>query len=89
MNMNAEALIAERGQTHGSFAENARISRNIKAMMQNSPGWDLLSSVQHEVLDMVALKVSRILSGNPNEADHWRDIAGYATLAVKEIEGAA
>jgi hypothetical protein len=26
------------------------------------------------------MKMSRILCGNPNEPDHWRDIAGYATL---------
>ena len=35
---------------------------------------------------MILHKVARIMAGNPKEADHWRDIAGYATLAVKELE---
>jgi hypothetical protein len=30
---------------------------------------------------MIALKLSRILSGKPDEQDHWDDIAGYARLA--------
>lgn len=39
-----------------------------------------LSSAQAEALEMIQHKIGRILSGNPNEPDHWRDIAGYATL---------
>ena len=30
---------------------------------------------------MIALKLSRILSGQSNFKDHWDDIAGYAKLA--------
>ena len=29
---------------------------------------------------MIALKLSRILSGQSNFKDHWDDIAGYAKL---------
>ncbi len=35
---------------------------------------------------MIAHKIASILAGDPNEIDHWRDIAGYATLIVKELE---
>jgi len=30
---------------------------------------------------MIALKLSRILSGQADFKDHWDDIAGYAKLA--------
>lgn len=39
-----------------------------------------LTPEQCEALDMIQHKIGRILSGNPNEPDHWHDIAGYATL---------
>jgi hypothetical protein len=33
-----------------------------------------------EALEMICTKIARILSGNPNDPDHWKDIAGYAEL---------
>jgi hypothetical protein len=42
--------------------------------------------VQREALDYIAGKLSRILSGQPGHADHFRDIAGYAELAARECE---
>ncbi len=36
-------------------------------------------------MDHIAGKLSRILSGQPGFDDHWRDIAGYATLAVETM----
>jgi hypothetical protein len=35
---------------------------------------------------MITHKISRILNGDPNYDDSWRDIAGYAMLVVKELE---
>lgn len=74
-------LLSTRATTHGSFASNAHISQDLRRYFRDQAGWHLLSEVQRESLDMVATKISRILSGNPNHADHWGDIAGYATLA--------
>jgi hypothetical protein len=39
------------------------------------------------LLEMIAHKIARILSGDPNHRDHWEDIAGYAELVVREIDG--
>jgi hypothetical protein len=36
-----------------------------------------------EALDHMAGKFSRILSGQSRYGDHWKDVAGYATLALK------
>jgi hypothetical protein len=83
------AILAERSVTHGSFRDNARISQALKAIYETSPNWASLDAVTREALDMMAGKISRCLSGNPNEPDHFHDIAGYATLVVEEIEIAA
>lgn len=36
---------------------------------------------------MQAHKQARILNGDPNYADSWHDIAGYATLVEQELAG--
>lgn len=76
-------LLAERGGTHGSFIDNARISQALKAAMRSAPNWDELSDVQKEGLELRATKISRFLSGNmadPKFADNLDDDIGYATL---------
>ena len=45
-----------------------------------------LSPQQQEALEMICHKIARIVAGNPNFVDHWRDIAGYATLVANELE---
>lgn len=86
LKMATNEILAERGTTHGDFTTNAQVSQEIKKILAGSAGWQLLSDVQKESLHMIALKISRIVSGNPSVKDHWDDICGYATLAAKEIQ---
>jgi hypothetical protein len=74
------ALIGDRAKTHGSWFDQSLLQNLIKADMHGAPRWHLLSASQKEALDMIAVKVSRIISGNPAEPDHWDDIMGYALL---------
>jgi len=83
---NPESLIEERHKTHGSFQTNAEISQRLKRVIGANSAWGKYTDVQKEVLDMICLKLSRIISGRSNEPDHWRDIAGYAVLAAQELE---
>ena len=78
--MDTTTLLAERGKTHGDFTEHAKITQNLKAAIRQYHGWDRLTESQMEALEMIAHKIGRILAGNPNYADHWDDIAGYAKL---------
>lgn len=78
------ALLHARNATHGDFAQNAAISQAFKALMYTTPGWKNLSPVQRESLEMISLKLSRILSGKASVSDHWDDIAGYAKLAADD-----
>lgn len=73
-------ITVERNSTHGSFVRNADVSQAIKSAMRSSPHWLGSTTVTKEALEMIALKVSRILSGQEDFADHWIDIEGYARL---------
>jgi hypothetical protein len=80
MNDTISELIVERKGTHGDFSFNAKISQELKEVM-TCHGSRALDPIYAEVLDMIALKISRILSGKPDFDDHWADIVGYARLA--------
>jgi hypothetical protein len=73
--------LVERNKIHGSFAENANYSQQIKRLFHSAPCWNGLHDVHKECLHMIALKLSRILSGQAEYDDHWHDIEGYARLA--------
>lgn len=73
-------ILSEREKTHGSFADVASMSQQLKAAMSMSKNWLVLNSAQREALEYIAMKMARILSGDRNYRDHWQDIGGYAKL---------
>lgn len=79
------ATLAERGKRYGSFDEHARYTQRIKDIMVVTPNWKVMTDSQRESLDMIAHKLGRILNGDPNYADSWHDIAGYAALVEAEL----
>ena len=81
-----DELLAEREKTHGPFVLHAHIAQNLKEVMRAQTSFRRLLDPHAEALDMIAHKIGRILAGDPNHEDHWRDIAGYATLVAKELE---
>jgi len=82
---NTDALLAERGKTHGDFADHAAVTQSLKALMASWPTYNNLSDIQKESLEMIVHKIGRILAGNPNHHDHWFDISGYAMLVADRL----
>jgi hypothetical protein len=80
-----DKLLVEREKTHGPYKVKAKIIQDLKCAMELTEGWDNLNDMQRESLHMIAHKIGRILSGNPNCADHWDDVAGYARLVSKSL----
>lgn len=81
----AQATIEERNETHGDYSVQARLSQEQKSLLRSNPGWHQLTVEQKETLDMVCVKMSRILCGAPNEPDHWLDIMGYVKLVHNKL----
>jgi hypothetical protein len=74
-------LLGERAKTHGSFQQTARIAQALKDVMRSSPNWETASPVRRECWEMIATKLARQLSGDPEHPDHQDDIDGYEALA--------
>ena len=96
-----EETLKERGERYGKFADHADITQALKSFFQGDnlfpmrdevcerilSRWNMMESDQRECLEMIAHKIGRILNGDPNYGDSWRDIAGYATLVADRLEG--
>lgn len=84
--MSTTALLNTRQTTHGSFSDNARNGQFLRDFYRTSPAWKGMDPVHKEALDMIATKLSRILSGQASFRDHWMDLAGYSTLALEACD---
>ena len=80
-----EELVDERTRTHGDFRRQATATDAIKSGIFSNWEGDLDNPVISEALIMMSHKLGRIAAGDAEFTDHWRDIAGYATLVVQEI----
>lgn len=87
--MNTEEILDERGSRYGNYLEQTTISGELRRCIDfwvKEKGTKLAHD-QADALIMIAVKVSRIINGDPDYADNWRDIAGYATLVADRLEG--
>lgn len=85
--MNLEKTIEERHESYGYFCDNGTFAQRIKAALREGPNWDNLEPYQAEALEVIATKISRILTGSYRHVDSWRDIGGYAELVAQNLEG--
>tara|TARA_Y100000310_G_scaffold324866_1_gene387320 strand:+ start:10581 stop:10850 length:270 start_codon:yes stop_codon:yes gene_type:complete len=81
-----DGILEERGPVHGDAKKQFTLSQNLKAVARYGTDFEHLSPLQKEALDMILMKVSRVVVGDENHQDHWDDIAGYAALVSKELK---
>lgn len=79
--------LTERGNRYGKFTDHAAVTQALKSVMFNSRSDLELAADQREALEMIAHKIGRIINGDPNYADSWHDIAGYAQLVADRLNG--
>jgi len=81
--MSVEATLAERGACYGDFTDHAYIAQRLQTIMRDTDvsGWKNLDHVKRQALTVIADKIARILTGDPEYLDNWHDIQGYAKLA--------
>lgn len=81
--MSIYETLNERANTHGDFYKGAETFSDLfDLLVKNKSN---LNKHQLYAMNMILSKVVRILNGNADEVDHWKDIAGYATLGSKEV----
>lgn len=83
------AILAQRGSRYGVFKQHAEVSQRFKALLTEElvNREKLLTDSQQEAMEMIFHKIARIVNGDPNYSDSWRDIAGYAALVADELDG--
>lgn len=81
-----EATLNQRGKVHGDWDLNSEVAMELRKVVSQYIAGDMVPACE-EALNAIIGKISRILAGNPHFADHWHDIAGYATLAEKWLNG--
>lgn len=87
--METKTIIQQRHQQYGSYELQAGVAQLIKCAIFETVPLDrrpTLSQPQIESLQMIATKISRIVCGNPNNVDSWRDISGYSALIADILE---
>lgn len=83
--MNVEETLNERGARYGDFTDHAIIAQGLQDLMRDTQGWSRLGAVKKQALTVIADKIARILSGDPNYIDNWHDIQGYARLVEERL----
>lgn len=86
-------VLADRRQRYGSFERHAAISQALQkvvykgfAKREDGKTAQDMTDAQREALFMILHKVARIVNGDFNYDDSWRDIAGYATLVTNLLD---
>ena len=84
-----DETLKERGNRYGKFTDHAAITQELKATIRAHAlvAGTRIEPDQREALDMICHKIGRIVCGDPNYADSWHDIAGYAKLVEDRLNG--
>lgn len=80
-------MLDERGSRYGKFVDHAACTQDLKRIIYDRIKDKSLHADQLEALEMIAHKIGRIVCGDPDYEDSWRDIAGYATLVADRLIG--
>jgi len=79
------AVIAARERPYGDYAEQCEIVDDMMHALLDSSNWRGMQPDQRESLHMIVVKISRIINGDADYKDSWRDIAGYAMLVANRL----
>ena len=78
-----DPLLVEREKHHGDFRVNAELWKKLTDAFEEYCDINTLSVRQQLALSMIFGKIAR-LAQKPRFRDHWKDIAGYAKLALED-----
>jgi len=89
MTQDINTVLDERGSRYGPFMGHAAITQKLKMSIASElqGRGKILAFDQQEALDMICHKIGRIVNGDPDYADSWMDIAGYAKLVADRLQG--
>lgn len=89
--MTTDRILNDRARTYGRFIDVATVATSIRNLLLDEAAKrkKALAPDQEEAFTMMASKFARLLVGDVNHVDSWRDLAGYAALVADRLEGRA
>lgn len=87
--MSVDNILNERASTYGVFYDLADVAQHLRRSIHHhlAVRGKILSPDKDEALTMICSKIARIINGDDDHIDSWRDIAGYAQLVADRLEG--
>jgi hypothetical protein len=73
-------LLEARGTRYGEFPTCSVLSQRLKGSLESHPNYAILPAPLRESLELICMKMARIVNGDPTYIDNWVDIQGYAKL---------
>lgn len=86
MTSSLEDTLKERGEKYGNWKEQAGVTHFIVRGLNFYGDLDEMAPYQEQALRQIAHKLARIVHGDSNYIDSWKDVAGYALLVVQHLE---
>ena len=81
-----DALLESKNAIHGDFTQDATTAQALKYVMRQGKNWEDMPAFMREALENMQTKVARILAGDFNHPDHWKDLQGYPRLVETRLE---
>lgn len=81
-----DGILAERGKTHGNYLIQSAVSQELKRLVRAGPEWVNMEDHQRDAIEMILMKISRIVTGDSSHKDSWVDISGYSTLISNTLD---
>lgn len=78
-----DQILEQRGKAYGDYRDLARTSQRLKNTLFHAPHWQSLPPVAREGLEMICLKMARIVHSGTIHEDSFKDLAGYVRLMTK------
>lgn len=85
--MSVDKLLDDRGSRYGNYMQVATVTEALWCNLAAALAGKEVAPDQADALRMICTKLARIVNGNPDYPDSWRDVAGYATLVAERLEG--
>lgn len=76
----------ERQNVYGDFADVSDATQNMEDILIEMSSYSKSSPDKREAAHMILQKLARAFSGDPDYADNWHDIQGYAKLVEDNLK---
>lgn len=76
--------LKDRGKKYGDFAEMSSCICDLQRVIVKYQAREM-EDFQYHALGMIMVKLGRIITGDPDYDDNWKDIIGYATKVLENL----